>query len=290
MLLTTYRAVPSGMSFDLDTTPARTASMLSTPGNACVVGLTGAGTWAVELLASNDGVNYTLIATLTTPGLRRYDTKGVAAIAVRVASYTAGSGIVSGMLAHGALIPTTNVSPLFGSFLVYSYNATPSEPPIGNQIRFNAAAFPQVTKVWLANTTVDGVDQYLAIRHVPYGGTLLVQNKSRYSDAILFNILAPPIDKTDYVEIPVAFQQAIGALVAQQVLVAVFNPGPVMAFTPVARDEAVIAPESLPIPLVDRADADEEEFIEDEDEEAEDAATEVADAVKARTRRGRPRG
>lgn len=248
MLLTTYRAVPSGMSFDLDTTPARAASMLSTPGNACVVGLTGAGTWAVELLASIDGVNYSLVATLTTPGLRRYDTKGVAAIAIRVSSYTAGSGIVSGMLAHGALIPTTNVSPLFGSFLVYSYNATPTEPPIGNQIRFNAAAFSQVTKVWIANTTVDGVDQYFAIRHVPYGGTLLVQNKTKFSDAILFNILAPPIDKIDYVEIPVAFQQATGALTAQQVIVAVFNPGPVMSFGAVGRAEAEIAPETLPLP------------------------------------------
>jgi hypothetical protein len=252
MQLTNYRPVPHGMSFDLVTGPAPLAYLLSTPGNAALVGLTGAGLWRVEVLASTDGVEFAVLDTITTPGQRRYDTKGKAAIAIRVASYTPGSGILSGMLGHGGLTPTTNVSPLFGSFLVYSYNATPAEPPIGNQIRFNAATFPQVTKVWITNTTVDGVDQYFAIRHVPYGGTLLVQNKTRYSDAILFNILAPPIDKGDYVEVPVAFQQATGNLTAQQVLVAVFNPGPVMSFSVVGRAEAEIAPEILPQSLLEQ--------------------------------------
>ena len=49
MQLTTYQAVPSGMSFDLDVTSRGTAYLLSTPGNAVVVGLVGAGTWAVDV-------------------------------------------------------------------------------------------------------------------------------------------------------------------------------------------------------------------------------------------------
>jgi hypothetical protein len=231
MQLTTYKAVPSGMSFDLDISGKGTAYLLSTPGNEATVALQGAGVWAVEVLVSPDGVNFTQTAVQSLPGQWRYNTKGAAAAAIRVLSYT--SGTVSGMLAHGGLTPITNVSPVFGSFLVFSYNATLTEPPTGNQIRFNGPLpFSAVTKVWIANTSVDGVDQYYAIRHIPVGGTLLVQNKTSHLDAVLFGVVGPIIDKGAYVEIPVAFQQEVGNLTAQQVLIAAFNPGPVLALSP----------------------------------------------------------
>jgi len=246
VLLTTYTPVPSGMSFDLDTGPAPRAYLLSTPGNAVVVGLVGGGVWTVDVLASYDGLNYTVTATLRTPGQRRYETRGVVAIAIRVTSYTpGGSGGLSGMLSHGGLIPATNVSPVFGSFLTFSYNNTAAEPPTGNQIRFNSANFILASKAWIANTTVDGVDQYYAVRHVPYGGTLLLQNKTDHAGAVLFGILAPPVDKGAYVEVPIEYQQGITTLNSQQVIIAVFNPGAPMSFAAVAADE-FLSPDVLP--------------------------------------------
>lgn len=246
MQLLTSRGVPHGMSFDLDTGPSPLAYVLSTPGNAVVVGLAGNGTWAVEVLASFDGLNFDVVATVTTPGQRRYDTKGVAAVAIRVLAWTPGSGVVSGMLAHGGLIPATNVSPVFGSFLTLSYNNTAAEPPTGNQIRFDSGNFMLAKKAWICNTTVDGVDQYYAVRHVPYGGTLLLQNKTDHLGAVLFHILAPPVDKGSYVEVPVAFSQGIAALNSQQVIIAVFNPGAPMSFATVA-DDAFVSPDVLPV-------------------------------------------
>jgi hypothetical protein len=187
------------------------------------------------------------------------------------------------MLAHGALIPTTNVSPLFGSFLVYSYNASPSESPVGNQIRFDNASFPAVTKVWIANTTVDGVDQSSPSATSPTAARSWCRTRlARRLDPLRHPRAG---DKGAYVEIPVAFQQATGALTARQVIVAVFNPGPTMTFAAVAAAEAEIAPETLPLSLAGR---DEEEFLVDEDEEAEDAAADVDEAVRASKRR-RPR-
>ena len=166
--LTSYKAVPSGMSFDLDVTPVQTAYLLSTPGNEATVALQGSGVWSVEVLASLDGTNFTQVAVQSVPGQWRYDTKGAAAAAIRVLSYT--SGALSGMLAHGGLTPITNVSALFGSFLIFSYNSTPTEPPGGNQIRFNARPPPSPGRDRQHHR--GRRRQSYAIRHIPNGGTL----------------------------------------------------------------------------------------------------------------------
>src|SRR5262245_57655733 len=130
MVLSNYRGVPSGMSFDFDTGPNPLAYVLSMPGNTAVVGVTGQGAWAVEVLITTDGVNYTTVGTLTMPGQWRYETKTAVAIALRVVSFT--SGAIVGTLTHGGVTPFTNLSPLFGTFLIFSYNAPPTQPASGS--------------------------------------------------------------------------------------------------------------------------------------------------------------
>jgi hypothetical protein len=232
--LRNYQSVPSGMTFPLDVGPTlpRRAYVLSTPGANAIVMLQGTGVWSVEILMSTDGLNYEVVATRSLPGQWRHDTKGPSccSLAVRVASFT--SGAVNGMLLHGGPVPITNVSPMFGAFLVYSYNATISEPPLGNQIRFNDIALSQVTKAWIRNFTTDGTDQFQALRRIPAGGTMLVQDRDDHTKAVLFSIVGPPVDKIDYVEIPVRFQQSTAGISQSMVLVAVFNPGPVMNLIP----------------------------------------------------------
>ena len=245
MQLPRYTQVPSGLSFALDTGPEpRLAYVLSTPGAAAVISLGGTGTWTVEVLTSTDGQDFTVRTTLTSPGQWRYPTTGVAAIGLRVATYTTGS--ILGTVAYGGAAPITNVSPMFGAFLIYSFNATAVEPPIGNQIRFNQTKFADVTKVWIRNWANDGTDQYLALRKIPHGGTLLVQDRLKHEDAVLFRLLAPPIDKTDYVELTVAYQETTGALVAGQVVLAVFNPGPVVSLNPLTPTQLPAVPPDLP--------------------------------------------
>jgi len=217
------------MSFDLDTGPTRKAFVLSMPGNTAVVGLTGQGVWSVEVLTTTDGLNYTLVSTRTMPGEWRYDTKTAVAIAIRVSSFT--SGTIVGTLTHGGVQPFTYVSPLFGSFLIYSYNATTTEPPSGNQIRFNSTTMTAVTKVWIRNSTVDGNDAYFALRKIPFGGTILIQDRDNHLNAALFRIVNPLVDKVDYVELPVIYNQHTGTLSSAQTLVAVFAPGPTLSLS-----------------------------------------------------------
>ena len=225
--LSRYTPVPSGMSFTFDTGPApRLAYLLSAPGAAVVLSIAGTGVWTVEVLASYDGVNFDQIAATIVPGEWHVETRGRSAIAMRVAHYQ--SGTIAGVLAHGGPLPITNVTPVFGAFLVYSYNATPSEPPIGNQIRFNHATLAQVTKAWISNTTTDGTDQFHALRKIPHGGTMLVQERTNHLDAVLFRITSPPVDKGDYIEVGVQHQESQGTLAAAQSLLAVFNPGPIV--------------------------------------------------------------
>lgn len=232
MLLTNFQPAPSGMSFVFDTGPSpRRAYVISTPGTHAVITVQGVGGWAIEILSSLDGVNFSPVATnKTTPGQWRYDTLGAVAFAVRVAAFTGGN--VSGMLTHGGAAPITNVSSLFGAFLIFSYNATAAEPPVGNQIRFNSATLPQVTKAWIRNTTVDGTDQFQALRKIPSGGTILVQDRDNHSNAVLLDIVGPVVDKGAYVEIPVIYQEHQGVLASAQTLVAIFNPGPILSLVP----------------------------------------------------------
>jgi hypothetical protein len=233
MQLTTYQAVPSGMSFDLDVTSTGTAYLLSTPGNEATVALQGTGVWAVEILASADGVEFTRLAVQTMPGQWRYGTKGAAAAAIRVLGYT--SGVISGMLAHGGLTPITNVSALFGSYLVYNYNSTRAEPPSDGQLRFDTNLPAAVTKVWIAYQSDGGSDQYQSLLRLPVGGTLLVQKRNDHYTALLLTLRGASVDKGTYVEVPVSYQEHVGSLTAAQnqaMLVAVFSPGAAISLTP----------------------------------------------------------
>lgn len=249
MQLTKTRAVPSGMSFDLDTGPDPEAYLLSTPGNEATVALQGTGDWAVEILGSLDGLNFTSVAVQTTPGQWRYGTKGAAAAALRVLHYT--DGVISGMLAHGGLTPVTNVSPLFGSFLSYVFRTGPTEPPDRAEVKFNSTLLPQITKVWIHNDSEDGSDQFYAIRRIPVGGMLMVQDRDNHLVATLFSVTSPIIDMLTYVEVPVVYREHVGALSPQSktpVLVAAFNPGAQLTFAPVIRGERLgsLAPPEAP--------------------------------------------
>ena len=90
------------------------------------------------------------------------------------------------------------------------------------------------TKAWISNTTTDGTDQFQALRRLPHGGTLMVQDRDNHNDAVLFIITGPLIDKGAYVEVPVLFLEGQGVLASAQCLVAVFNPGPLLSLTPSA--------------------------------------------------------
>lgn len=120
--------------------------------------------------------------------------------------------------------PASGLANVYGWPLTFSFSATTTAPPTGSQIRFNAATYADVTKVWMRTLTVEGFDQYYMLTRLLPGGTLVVQDKGDHLLAVKFSILAAPLDKGTYVELSVALVESAGLLAAQQVLVVFLAP------------------------------------------------------------------
>jgi len=238
MAETLLNAVPvtSEMAFDLDIGPApRTSYLLSVPGHTTVVSLGGLGTWTVEVLGSTDGLTFGVVGTHTLPGDYRYNSNNVVAVAIRVASYTSGTPLAQ--LSRGGITTRTNVSPLFGTTLPYAFRTGTAETIARGEVKFNATLIGSVTKVWIAHETEDTIDQFYAVQRIPPGGTLLMQERSNHLAAVLFRVTGAVVNKTGYVEVPVAYLEHVGTLSPQgrlQVILAAFNPGASLSFAPPA--------------------------------------------------------
>lgn len=110
-----------------------------------------------------------------------------------------------------------------GSLLQYDFSSATTEPPTSNQVRFNAGhPYTAVTKVWVRPQTTDGIDAYRYLLALATGTRLVIQDKNDHSLYVTYTLTASPIDKTSYVEFPVAWGSNGGALLNNQaVLLAV---------------------------------------------------------------------
>jgi hypothetical protein len=103
--------------------------------------------------------------------------------------------------------------------LLFDYAASTVEPPTGSQIRFNAAAFVDVSLLWIRNLTSDGVDAYYALIELPVDTRIYIQDKNDHTRYAQFTVTGPIVDKTTYLEMPVvhATDSGITLLAGQQV-------------------------------------------------------------------------
>src|SRR5262245_45476364 len=99
------------------------------------------------------------------------------------------------------------------SIFEYSFSSATSAPPGSTQIRFDAGSpYSAVTKVWIRNVTSNGVDVYQALRLLPTGAHILIQDKNDHTQYVVFAVSGTPIDNTTYFEIPVTFVEQGTAL------------------------------------------------------------------------------
>jgi hypothetical protein len=111
-------------------------------------------------------------------------------------------------------------------FLGYAFSSAITEPPTGSQIRFNAAyPYSAVTKVWIRDLTLDGLDMRTLLLLQPSGATLYVQDKDDHTRFARFTTTGAAIGKTDYVEFPVAWVNDSGSALPQQQMQVVFVGG-----------------------------------------------------------------
>jgi uncharacterized phiE125 gp8 family phage protein len=102
----------------------------------------------------------------------------------------------------------------------FDYSAALTEPPTSNQVRLDAA-FPYTgaTKVWVRNITTDGTDVHLVLLAIAVGSTIYLQDKNDHTLFAMLDTTGAPVDKVDYVELPVQWLGNGGALLNNQAVV-----------------------------------------------------------------------
>src|SRR5262245_42528219 len=101
------------------------------------------------------------------------------------------------------------------NYYLFTYNSTTTEPPTGSQLRLNAGFnYSTVTKIWVRTLTSDGFDVYYSLVTIPSTEIIYIQDKNDHTRVVKFVMAGAPIDKTTYVELPVAFQSTSGVTLA----------------------------------------------------------------------------
>jgi hypothetical protein len=95
--------------------------------------------------------------------------------------------------------------PTFMAVWPFNYN-TGGEPPQSSQIRFDVTTDPTgVTKMWVRSPTNDNRDVSTLLLNILPGSRLYLQNRADSTNYVVLDTTGPPIDKTTYAELPVAF-------------------------------------------------------------------------------------
>lgn len=110
--------------------------------------------------------------------------------------------------------------------LLFDFSAATTEPPTSSQVRFDAATYADVANVWCRNLTSDGIDVHAFLSAFPVRSTIYVQDKNDHTLYARFELIAPPVDKTTYVEWPVVFVSGGGAALFNNQAVAVLVATP----------------------------------------------------------------
>src|SRR5262245_18686776 len=139
---------------------------------------------------------------------------------------TAAAGTNTTQLATTAFV-ITNMNAVAGSGAVmqYTYSTNVMAPPSIAQVRFNSVTPASITKVWLSAQDDNGRDLYWALKTVPTGATIVVQDKNDHTLYVRLKTTGVPIDNATYFELPVSFISAGGTLNNNQaVLVRITSP------------------------------------------------------------------
>ena len=109
----------------------------------------------------------------------------------------------------------------------FSYNTTTTEPPTGNQLRLNNTTQPSATRLWVSQTTVDGLDVGAGFARILAGHQIYFQDRDDASKWIKYNVTADGTDDGTYYDFTVAYHSGPGGIPAGQVELQAIAPGTV---------------------------------------------------------------
>jgi len=104
-----------------------------------------------------------------------------------------------------------------GGVFPFMLSTTATEPPTGSQIRGNNATFTSSTKLWIMETTVDGLDVSVGLGRIKAGFQVYVQDYDAAAVYATFNVTADAIDKGTYWEVGVSVAASAGTIPAGKI-------------------------------------------------------------------------
>jgi hypothetical protein len=111
-----------------------------------------------------------------------------------------------------------------GSYVSFSFNATTSEPIVGNQIRINNASQTAATKLWVSHSTFDGLDVTAGLSRVTPGDVIYIQDFDDGSKWVRYLVSAATNDGT-YHDFDVTYQTGPGTVPFQKVALRILFQG-----------------------------------------------------------------
>jgi hypothetical protein len=106
----------------------------------------------------------------------------------------------------------------------FMYQTSTVESITGNALRGNAFPFTGSTKLWVAETTTDGLNVATGFGRIKVGWQVYIQDFSDSTKYAIFNVTANPTDKGSYWEFTVALVSSAGSFTAGKVAMQSLSP------------------------------------------------------------------
>ena len=123
----------------------------------------------------------------------------------------------------------------------YQFSSTTAEPPTGSQLRSNNADPVLATKLWIRNVDNPGEDVHTGLTLWPAGTVVYVQDYDDHTRYTAYKLVSAPVDKVDYVELPVAWLKSGLPLLTQKIAVVFATPTATPAPSPTGVAYATVA-------------------------------------------------
>jgi hypothetical protein len=107
--------------------------------------------------------------------------------------------------------PASSISGVGGVF-PFTYNTSTVESITGNQLRGNNGTFASSTKLWISETTVDGLDVAVGLGRIKAGFQVYIQDYTSSSRYAIWNVTADSVDKGNYWEVTVSPVSSAGTI------------------------------------------------------------------------------
>ena len=108
-----------------------------------------------------------------------------------------GGGTINFLRADG----TWAAPPIFGGtggHASFTFNSNTTEPPTGNQLRINNASQTAATRMWVSQTSTDGMDVSIGLAKILAGHQIYIQDFDDASKWVKYTVTADGVDDGSY--------------------------------------------------------------------------------------------